>query len=124
MAYLDISDNQISNLSALANLTNLSTLDAGNNYVTDLAPLSTLVALTDLELYGNSVTDVTPLAGMTNLCILNLFRNNIGSISALITNAATGGLGSGDLLIIKANPLDDPSQVQILRTVYGITVNY
>ena len=49
---------------------------------------------------------MSPLAGLTRLTSLNIHDNNISDISPLVANA---GLGSGDIVIVGANPLSYPS---------------
>ena len=51
----------------MAGLVNLA---LGNNQVTDLTPLAGLSQLSYLDLSGNPVTDLTPLAGLTGLTTL------------------------------------------------------
>ena len=96
----------------------LTDLEARNANVSDLTGLEGATNLKTLALYGeyieaenrwvnnNSVSDVSPLAGLTRLTSLNLHDNNISDISPLVENA---GLGSGDSVVVGANPLSYPS---------------
>ena len=78
LTYLYLNDNNISDLSPLAGLTNLEVvLWLDNNSITDLTPLAGLTNLEVLYLTFNNITDVTPLAGLTNLTELSLRGNNI-----------------------------------------------
>jgi Leucine-rich repeat (LRR) protein len=77
--FLDI--NQISDLSPLASLTNLTRLGLSQNGITDLSPLTSLINLTDLGLYGNQISDLSPLASLTNLTRLDLEQNPLSSAS-------------------------------------------
>ncbi len=96
----------ITDISALAGLTNLTRLELDGNAITDLSPLSGLTNLTTLNLRGNNITDLSPLSGLTNLTTLNLRGNNITDLSTL---AANTGLGSGDVVDVRDNPLDAAS---------------
>ena len=96
----------------------LTGLEARNTNITDLTGLEHATNLETLALYGeyieaenrwvnnNSVSDVSPLAGLTRLTSLNLHDNSISDISPLVENA---GLGSGDSVVVGANPLSYPS---------------
>lgn len=86
---LDLDSNQsITDISALAPLTNLNTLSLQFNSVVDVAPLSNLTQLIELRLFGNQIVNVSPLAVLTNLKKLNLSNNKIGG------NDGIGGLDS------------------------------
>jgi len=80
---LDLSDNSISDISALANLTALRTLDLfGGNSISDIGALANLTALTDLRLSSN-ISDISALINLTALTRLYLNINTISDISAL-----------------------------------------
>ena len=104
---LDLGDNTLSDLSPLAGLTGLQTLrlDGGYNVarvsVTDISPLSNLTALRELSLRGNRVTDAGPLAGLTGLEWLDLGYNDLRDITPL------GGLTRLKHLALDFNGLRD-----------------
>ena len=75
--------NSISNISALAGLTNLILLDLGNNAIADISPIAGLTNLTDLWLDRNSISDISAIAGLTNLEFLDLGNNAIADISPI-----------------------------------------
>ena len=78
------SPNEYTDLTPLANLTNLRVLDLGSvpeGALVDIAPLADLTALEDLDLSHNSVSDLTPLV-------------------------ANEGLGQGDAVNVTGNPLE------------------
>ena len=83
LASLDLSYNSVSDVSALAGLTHLSDLKLFENRVSDVSPLSGLTKLTYLELGGNVISDIAPLSGLTGLALLNLGGNPISDVSAL-----------------------------------------
>ena len=102
---LNLSDNLISDISALSGLSHLTTLSLWGNSISDLPPMAALTNLTELNLSGNSISsiaamvgltqltwlhlqsnrisDIAPLAGLTNLTAMRLDRNSISDISAL-----------------------------------------
>jgi Leucine-rich repeat (LRR) protein len=85
---LNLSGNEISDLTPLATLTNLRSLDLSDNFITDLSPLAGLTNLgnefaTYVNLSYNQITDVSPLANLTNLQFLTLHNNQITDLTPL-----------------------------------------
>jgi hypothetical protein len=72
---LDLGANKITNIAPLANLTNLTSLHLSHNQITDVTALAGLTKLETLELLGNRITNITPLAKLTNLKLLDLRQN-------------------------------------------------
>ena len=99
---LTLFNNSISDLSPLAGLTALEGLTLFNNSISDLSPLAGLTALEMLELSANQISDLSPLAGLTALEMLELSANQISDLGPLVLNA---GLGDGDEVNLKSNPL-------------------
>ena len=104
--YLGFGRNTISDFSPLAGLTNLTLLDLQGLSITDLSPLSGLTNLTTLWLFDNSISDLSLLSGLTNLRVLSLQNNSISDLAPLVANT---GLGSGDRVDVRDNPLSDVS---------------
>jgi hypothetical protein len=95
--------NLISDISALADLTNLTQLFLWDNSISDISGLSGLTNLKMLSLEGNSVSDISALAGLTNLTQLFLWDNSISDISAL------SGLTNLKMLSLAENSVSDIS---------------
>jgi hypothetical protein len=74
---LDLSNNQITDVSLLQTMTSLKSLDLNNNQIVNVEPLATLTSLTELRLLNNQIVNVEPLATLTSLTIVDLGRNNI-----------------------------------------------
>ena len=75
--------NQVSDISPLANLTNLKWLNFETNQVSDISPLANLTHLISLSFAANQVSDISPLANLTNLSVLGLGFNQVSDISPL-----------------------------------------
>ena len=125
---LELGDNSISDLISLAGLTNLTELRLENNNISDITPLAGLTNLIRLYLNANSISDLTPLTGLTNLATLwlgdneisdliplaeltnltelRLENNSISDIAPLVENT---GLGIGNWIDVRGNPLSDTS---------------
>ncbi|EBF5204929.1 LPXTG cell wall anchor domain-containing protein [Listeria monocytogenes] len=84
LTYLDWEGfNQISDITPLSGLTNLTFLKVGRSQVSDISALSGLTNLTDLHLFSNQISDISALSGLTNLRYLGLGSNQISDISPL-----------------------------------------
>ncbi|MYD54998.1 MAG: hypothetical protein F4W96_11940 [Chloroflexi bacterium] len=99
---LDLSSNSISDVSALSNLNNLELLALVSNGISDVTPLSNLNNLRGLDLSFNSISDVSALSNLTSLEDLYLDNNSISDLAPLVANT---GLGSGDVVDVRNNPL-------------------
>ena len=104
---LDLSGNSLSNVSVLSNLTNLIGLSLSRNSLSDVSALSNLTNLRSLFLSNTGLSDVSALSGLTNLTTLWLPGNRISDIAPLVTNT---GLGRGDEVDVRNNPLSGASR--------------
>ena len=120
---LDLRSTNTSDLSMLSGLTKLERLYIDRNGISDLAPLAGLTNLTRLGLVGNDISDVSPLRGLTNLKWMRLAENNITDLSPLVANT---GLGSGDWIDVKENPLNYASIKTHIPTLQsrGVAVEF
>ena len=117
---LELLNSSIVDISPLSGLTNLTELGLQNNSIVDISPLSDLTNLTTLYLENilsippipglvlsnNSIVDISPLIGLINLTELRLQNNTISDLSPLVVNT---GLGSGDEVNVRSNPLSATS---------------
>ena len=142
---LNLGDNQIIDITPLATLNNLETLWLWGNQIADVTPITNLTNLQYLHLQYNQIIDVTPLTNLTNLQWITLDSNQIADINSLVNLAnlrglglsnnrikditplvANIGLGEGDLVDLKGNPLSDQArneQIPALKT-RGVNVIY
>ena len=81
---MNLDDNNIADVSPLADLTNLRELSLSLNRIADVSPLAGLTNLRVLSLNVNNIADVSPLAGLTNLRELDLESNIITDVSPLV----------------------------------------
>lgn len=80
---LYLSNNQIIDLDPLNNLSNLNVLSLSSNQIIDLSPLYSLNNLTELYLSSNQIIDISPLYSLNNLSRLSLTGNQISNVSPL-----------------------------------------
>lgn len=82
---IDVGHNNVSDLSFLTNFPNLKRLICidSKKPVTDISPLAELTELEYIELFMQDITDISALANHTKLLDLNLCHNNITDLSPL-----------------------------------------
>lgn len=135
-------DLSAADLSQLARLPNLRTLDLSHTKLTNISGLAGLTTLTTLDLAFNSIADISPLAGMKDLTYLDVSFNALSGSNAL--NALSGmskltelyldankitGIGAGATSPLAGKPLlaklalDDNqlTDISALSTLSGLT---
>ncbi len=70
-------------ISPLKNLEKLTSLNLSSNQLSDISLLKTLKSLTYLNLHYNKVSNLSALKGLENLLILHLSLNELTKISSL-----------------------------------------
>ena len=117
--WLDLGNNNISDLSPLAELKKLERISLAGNNISDLSPLAELKNLKFLYLYDNNISDLSSLAELKKLEILLLRGNNISDISAIVglTQLETLDLNKNNISVIP--PLAELKKLETL----GLTRN-
>lgn len=90
----------------LAESENLERLELTDNQIYDITPLAGLKNLKWFYIARNRIDDVSPLTKLVNLYELHLSENQIHDILPLVNNP---GLGRGDVIFVKSNPLNEVS---------------
>ena len=116
LTYLNFKDNSILDISVVTNLTKLTNLYLDENSISDISALAGLTNLIYLELNDNNISDISVLAGLNNLTWLNLNDSTIVDISPLVSNT---GLGRGDSVSVRENPLSAVSINTHIPTLQG-----
>ena len=106
----------ISDLTGLEHAVNVIRLALFSNSITDVTPLAGLASLTGIQLNANLITDVRPLQSLTSLAILHLQDNLITDVAPLASNT---GLGSGDSINLRRNPLSAASVNTHIPVIVG-----
>ncbi|MGF1566655.1 MAG: leucine-rich repeat domain-containing protein, partial [Nodosilinea sp.] len=114
---LDLRNNQISDVSGLAALNRLTSLDLRNNPTIDVSGLAALNGLTTLYLSDNQISDVSDLAVLNGLTTLYLSNNQISDVSDL---AALNGLTS---LYLSNNQVSDVSDLAALKGLTTLSLS-
>ena len=78
-----LANNPVSDLSPIANCTNLIIIDLWDVPVIDISPLADLTNLESLRHKAGGIRDISPVAGLTNLRELTFYTGKISDISAV-----------------------------------------
>ena len=105
----------ISDLSPLASLSALQTLDLSSTQVSDLTPLASLSALLWLYLSGAQVSDLSPLALLSALKWLYLDGTRVSDVTSLASLSALRELYLADTQVSDVTPLASLSCLQWLN---------
>ena len=70
-------DYNISDISILCNLKNLTNLSLWGNEIEDISTLSQLTNLNKLSIDNNNINDISPLYGLTNITEIDITGNQI-----------------------------------------------
>ncbi|MGC9273220.1 InlB B-repeat-containing protein [Listeria ivanovii] len=111
-----LNDNQISDISELADLTNLNWLVLWGNQISDIGPLANLTNIGRLYLSDNQISDISPLANLTNIIWLEANNNNLSDISVL------ANLTKLERIYLNNNELSDLSALKNLTSLTNIEV--
>ncbi len=100
----------VDDLSAVSGMQNLISLTVFNgDQALDLTPLAGLTHLQALTLRNNKITDVSPLAALKSLTYLDLEGNDISDVSPL------AGLTGLNRLFLSGNPVSDYEPLASVR---------
>lgn len=124
LSTLRITSTEISDLTSLAGLTNLTELGLGNNpNLSDLSPLAGLTNLTRLEFSTTEQPiDIAPLAGLTNLRELWLRGDGISDLTPLVNLTNLTKLSILSSPVSDLTPLNGLTNLEILR-LYNNRIN-
>ncbi len=112
LAYLDLSSNNISDLSPLETLTNISSLFLSHNsQIKDISALSNMSQLTVLDSNYTSIEDISPIDIAENMSYLGLIDNKISDLSPITGLQKIYGIN------LEGNGLTDISYLNNLSNV-------
>lgn len=107
--YINGSSSNVTSLEGLQYATHLTSIDVHDNQISDLTPIADLPNIRFLTLYKNQISDIRPLTGLTKtrLEYLYLENNQIEDISALSEMTALKEVFLNNNLITELPKLDD-----------------
>lgn len=110
---LNVSNNEIYDLTGLEYAVNLESLNASDNNISSIEPIRDLPKLTELDLSGNEVDDIRPFTSIQTLETLYLENNYIEDVTGITQ------FSNLDYLDLKRNPLSDNS-LEMIGSVNNI----
>ncbi|WNR45788.1 leucine-rich repeat domain-containing protein [Paenibacillus roseipurpureus] len=114
---LYFSNNNISDVSPIANLPKLTKLSLGSNKLNDIRALESLPNLTNLSLDHNQINDISVLSNFPNLEQLSINHNQIKSIDSI------SSLTKLTFLNIEENQISDISATQTMKKINLLMAN-
>ncbi|PSN14916.1 hypothetical protein C7293_09530 [filamentous cyanobacterium CCT1] len=111
---LYLSQTQVSDVSPLSGLAQLSSLDLSRTQVSDVSPLSGLAQLSYLSLEQTQVSDVSPLSGLAQLRELFLAQTQVSDVSPLSDLAQLSYLSLAQTQVSDVSPLSGLAQLRYL----------
>lgn len=116
LTLLDLSGNDISEITPLAGLTNLTNLNLTSNKITDITPLKNLTKMEQLFLISNKISDISPIKDLTRLTSLLLSNNNkISNINLISNFTKLKGLYIEELQLDDISMLENLTELTDLR---------
>jgi Leucine Rich repeats (2 copies) len=114
---LKLECNEISDITPLQSLTNLTHLTLRCDRISDLTPMQSLTNLTSLDLSGDRISDLTPLQSLTNLTCLWLSGDRISDLTPLqsLTNLT-------ELNLFFNNQISDITPLQFLTNLTALNL--
>ncbi|MDE0468632.1 MAG: hypothetical protein OYL97_16395 [Candidatus Poribacteria bacterium] len=130
LSFLLARNRQITNLTGLEHAIHLHSLNVSDNQINDITPLLELKKLRRLDIAGhrNLINDLTPLKALTNLRVLHFLNNPNSDITFLssLKNLESLLLGSNYGVVIAAisdfSPVWELTQLRTL-TLMGVKVS-
>lgn len=123
---LSFAGSGLTTLGDLSSLSSLTWLNLSSNQLNSVTGLSVLTDLEALNLEQNQIANLSGIESLTHLRWLDLENNQITDLSLVVSNAVSGGLGEGDELWVRGNPLGAAAtdQILMLETNYNVRVVY
>ncbi len=121
---LELSFNQITDISPIAGLTKLTNLGVGGNPIADIAPLAGLTQLKSLALFNCQAKDYTPLSNLTGLTDLSLDYATISDLTPLSGLTALYQLSLSSTPVTDVTPLAGLTNLRKLYLSKCIITDY
>lgn len=113
---LNLSDNQISDISILEEFTSLVNLNLSNNKISDISVIKKLPLLEYLRGSNNQISDISMLEGLSKLTSLSLDSNKITNILSL------KNMPNLKFLALRINQISDISPLENLTSLTSLSL--
>ena len=115
LKFLNLSNNQIEEISCLDNFQNLYSLNLANNNLEKISGLETSPRIGRLDLKKNNISKIEGLEKLTNLRYLHLSYNNISKIEGLEKNTRLAYLYLNNNDICEIEGLENLRSLEVLK---------
>lgn len=119
---IELSDNNLSDISILRNIPSLTEIDANNNYISDISFLKDLPNMEIVVMNNNMINDISVFRNFSTIKKIWMCDNFIDDISYIAKNKRMTELGFNNCKIGDLSAVKEMSKLQMLHAAYcGIT---
>lgn len=119
---IELSDNNLYDISILRNIPSLTEIDANNNYISDISFLKDLPNMEIVVMNNNMISDISVFQNFSTIKKIWMCDNFIGDISYIAKNNKMTELGFSNCNIGDLSAVKEMSELQMLHVAYcGIT---
>lgn len=111
---LDITDNNLSDISPLSQTVKLKEIKAPNNALESIDALQNCPELTYIDISNNAITDLSPLTSLLNITYLNFSANKVSRLPAWSTDIKLVTIDGSSNLISDLTPLAGLENLNII----------
>lgn len=115
---LNLLGTQVADLTPLSNLRGLQSIDLSATQVSDLIPLAALTGLRSLDLSNTRITDLMPLSKLTGLQVLGILGTQVEDLMPLSELRGLQFLNLSGTLVRDLTPLSELTSLQALFLVH------
>lgn len=115
---LTLYDCGLSSIAELSMAQGLTYLDLSSNNVRNITPISGMNGLQELRLRRNALTDLSALSGLNNLSILDISFNSISSIAPICSIKSLTWLDAGSNALSTLGAIDNLTGLTYLSVAY------
>ena len=116
---LSLNNCQLSSITGLEKLSELTYLDLGYNTIRNISAISSMTQLRELHMPHNALQDLAALTACTKLSTLDVSYNSIATIDPIALLSALNKLDISHNLVIEILPISQLSLLSELRMAYN-----
>ncbi|BDD07404.1 leucine-rich repeat domain-containing protein [Aureibacter tunicatorum] len=110
-----LSSQKIKNIDALAYFIYLQKINLSFNNINDITPIRNLDKLTHLNFQSNIINDISPIANLKNLVDINFYNNNIKNIDCIAELESLEKINFWDNKIINISAIQRLTKLQTVN---------
>ncbi|WP_437130779.1 cell wall-binding repeat-containing protein [Peptostreptococcus russellii] len=114
LEFVELPDNEISDISAMSNLKNIKRLYMGKNNIEDISAISNCTKMTDISFDENKIEDIGVLSKLDDVKYLVLRKNHVKNIDSL------SNMKNMETLNLEGNKIEDISPLKDLLEIKNL----